>query len=82
MQHILPISQIMARSAAIRLPRRVLELESNIRRSTIIRALKKGGCRSQTLQALGEVVVRHEQEMLAHLERLHPQPEHGDGEAE
>jgi hypothetical protein len=72
MQQILPINQIISRAAAIRLPRKVLVKEAGVPLSTILRAVEKGGCRSQTLEKLADVVVRHEIELQAHLNALHP----------
>ena len=82
MQQIIPIMQIISRATLIGWSLDDLAKAANVAVSTVYRAIDRGGCRSQTLEALGDALMLRERELQTHLQKLHPETQHGHGEAE
>jgi predicted transcriptional regulator len=82
MQQIIPLTQLISRAKSLGLSQNVLARRSNMAVSTVCRLFLRGTCNSGTLEKLSAVVLAEEAKMMAHLENLHPQSEHGHGEAE
>lgn len=82
MHQLMPIDQILSRASAIGLAHSDLARQAGLAYSTLQRARDKGRCRTETLRLLGEALIARELQVRERLNHLHPEPEHGHGEAE
>jgi len=74
------IAAIRARAKQLRMPIEELCNQAGLSSSTLRR--NRDGMRRTTLRKLWTALTAAEIAQLGHLQRLHPEPEHGNGEAE
>jgi predicted transcriptional regulator len=85
MHTIIHPSQWKVRASALGLSIGELAKAAGISHTLLYRKLKDGEISNftqSTMEAVSGVILKREIETLAHLENLHPQSEHGHGEAE
>lgn len=80
MHEIDDITAIRARAKGLRLPIEDLCSRAGLSSSTLRR--NRDGMRRTTLRKLWDALTGEELAMLVRLQKLHPEPEHGHGEAE
>jgi predicted transcriptional regulator len=83
MQQIIPSCQIRDRLAKLSLSANEFGRRCGVHHTTLLRVMSgEISPNLATMQKITEALLASELALLAHLQALHPEPEHGHGEAE